>query len=86
MKVFEPLPAGQFIRLIELHSGGPLVATFRVVELLAAPDYDALSYVWGDPGNKGFITCNGQTFSITANLLLALQRLRQNSHIFFRLD
>jgi hypothetical protein len=86
MKVFEPLPAGQFIRLIELHSGdrqSPLVATFRVVELLAAPDYDALSYVWGDPGNKGFITCNGQTFSITANLLLALQRLRQNSHIFF---
>jgi hypothetical protein len=82
MTVYDSLPAGQFIRLIELHPGNrqsPIVATFKVVELLEAPAYDAISYVWGDPSNKGSITCSGQPFSITASLLLALLRVRQNS-------
>ena len=82
MTVYDSLPAGQFIRLIELYPGNrqsPIVATFKVVELLEAPAYDAISYVWGDPSNKAFITCNGQPFSITASLLLALLRVRQNS-------
>jgi hypothetical protein len=49
-------------------------------ELKEAPDYDAISYVWGSPENKGLITCNGQPFTVTANLLLALQRMRHESH------
>ena len=83
MYVFEPLPAGHFIRLIELHPGNrqsSVVVTFKVFKLEEAPEYDTLSYVWGSPENKGLITCNGQLFTITANLLLALQRLQHESH------
>ena len=73
MYVYEPLPAGHFIRLIELHPGNlesPIVVTCKIFKLEEVPDYDALSYVWGNPANKGLITCNGQPFIITATLLL----------------
>jgi hypothetical protein len=82
MKVQEPLPAGRFIRLLELHPGSqesPISCTLRVVELLDAPAYDAISYVWGDLANKRDITCNGKPLAVTANLFSALRRVRQTS-------
>lgn len=82
MKVYERLPAGRFIRLLELHSGSqesPISCTLRAVNLQEAPAYDALSYVWGDPANKRDVTCNGQVLSVTASLFLALRRVRQVS-------
>ena len=39
-------------------------------------DYIALSYVWGDPGNRRDIRLNGHRFSVTANLYQALIHLR----------
>ncbi|KAN0102766.1 Heterokaryon incompatibility protein (HET) domain containing protein [Hyaloscypha variabilis] len=82
MHMYEPLPAGQCIRLIELHPDSrqsSVAVTFKVFKLEEAPDYDALSYVWGSPEKKGLITCNGHPFTVTANLLLALQRLQHKS-------
>lgn len=36
-------------------------------------DYDALSYVWGEPGEGEFhITCNGKTLKVSENLYRAL--------------
>ncbi|KAF2248538.1 HET-domain-containing protein, partial [Trematosphaeria pertusa] len=40
------------------------------------PEYEALSYVWGDPGAAEEIICNGQTREVTQNLQDALVRLR----------
>ncbi|KAJ8130980.1 hypothetical protein O1611_g2647 [Lasiodiplodia mahajangana] len=42
-------------------------------------DYMALSYVWGNPEEREDIYIDGQKFSVTRNLFLALKRLR-NSH------
>ncbi|KAH7131824.1 hypothetical protein B0J11DRAFT_428348, partial [Dendryphion nanum] len=41
-----------------------------------AADYEALSYVWGDPINAVEIICNGTHFPITCNLKDSLQHLR----------
>jgi hypothetical protein len=41
-----------------------------------APEYTALSYVWGDPSITRPIILNGQTILITANLHVALCHLR----------
>lgn len=38
--------------------------------------YEALSYVWGDPTDRGRISVNGKYMSITANLHSALRHLR----------
>lgn len=40
------------------------------------PEYEALSYVWGEPFDPASITLNGVDFAITKNLSLALHRLR----------
>jgi hypothetical protein len=40
------------------------------------PDYDAISYVWGDPTDTSPIKCSGKTLSITKNLHSALRHFR----------
>jgi hypothetical protein len=44
-----------------------------------SPDYDALSYAWGDTKDVKLISLNGHPFHVTANLRGALSRLRQFS-------
>ena len=41
-----------------------------------APDYEALSYIWGDAKERRFIQVNGCPFQVTANLEFALRYLR----------
>lgn len=43
---------------------------------MTKPDYEALSYTWGDAPVSHKITINGQPFSIRENLYQALERLR----------
>ncbi|KAL8993763.1 MAG: hypothetical protein Q9169_006109, partial [Polycauliona sp. 2 TL-2023] len=40
------------------------------------PQYEALSYTWGDPANPSLLYCDGATLSITSNLDTALRHLR----------
>jgi hypothetical protein len=40
------------------------------------PDYDAISYVWGDPTDTSPLECSGKTLSITKNLHSALRHFR----------
>ncbi|OJD38950.1 heterokaryon incompatibility protein [Diplodia corticola] len=40
------------------------------------PDYEALSYVWGDPERTHSVTIDGKTVRITNNLHVALRHLR----------
>ena len=46
------------------------------VRLLTSTEYAALSYAWGDLSKKKFITVNGKSFYVTANLHEALRYLR----------
>ncbi|KAL2062841.1 hypothetical protein VTL71DRAFT_5913 [Oculimacula yallundae] len=43
--------------------------------------YTALSYVWGDPSNKGSVYLNGTLVTITANLDAALRDLRDATRV-----
>ncbi|EON64004.1 hypothetical protein W97_03234 [Coniosporium apollinis CBS 100218] len=67
------------IRLIELLPGAPddpIITRLSIQELEHAQDYEAISYVWGDPQNRVPIECNGRTLDITVNLDAAFRRIR----------
>lgn len=67
------------IRLLELEQGtsGPIITHLKVAKLKEIKNgYDALSYTWGKPEPKGFISINGITADIYPNLLDALSSLR----------
>ena len=73
---------GRNIRLLRILPGDP-ESTIEV-ELIEAslddlPQYEALSYVWGDAEITQQIVCNGRPFQITINLTKALRRLRSRS-------
>jgi hypothetical protein len=77
--LYFPLLEGQVIRLIELIPGAwndPVSIRLFITELQHAPEYDAISYVWGDPSQTVPITCNGREMDITLNLNAALKRIR----------
>lgn len=65
------------IRLLHVQPGEfhePVSATMSVAYLGDHPEYEALSYVWGDPRVRLDITLDGQTVSVTINLWAALRR------------
>jgi hypothetical protein len=81
---YEPLPRnGETIRLLRLRPSIDKAAPIRS-ELLEyslgiageSHRYEALSYVWGDPGVTRTIIVNEAEFRVTVNLFAALQRLR----------
>jgi Heterokaryon incompatibility protein (HET) len=45
------------------------------------PRYTALSYVWGDPGERESILINGRRFDVMNNLHVALRHLRLKSEV-----
>jgi hypothetical protein len=77
--LYFPLLEGQIIRLIELAPGAwndPVSIRLFITELHHAPEYDALSYVWGDASKTVPINCNGRKLNVTLNLNAALKRIR----------
>jgi hypothetical protein len=69
------------IRLIQITTAArledPLQFTISIIALDTAPEYLALSYVWGDPSDVTDVTINGEVTPITNNLALALRHLRE---------
>ena len=79
--LYFPLIEAQVIRLVELAPGAPsdpVVIRLFITELEHHPEYEALSYVWGDPKSTVPILCNGRTFDITVNLNAAFVRVRHS--------
>jgi hypothetical protein len=79
---YTPLPSPRFIRVLVLSSGeytDNITCSLRPVDLDEHPQYDALSYVWGDRSNPTNITCDGHSIRVTKNLGAALRRLRDRS-------
>lgn len=76
---YDALPEGRWFRLLLIHPGhfnDPLNCDLVSIALDDAPEYKALSYVWGDPGKVEAITCSGYQREITVSLFEGLQRLR----------
>ncbi|KAK3631014.1 hypothetical protein LTR56_015985 [Elasticomyces elasticus] len=68
------------IRLLKLlpREGGPLVCELLVVDLLHSPDFEALSYTWGEPTFPNLLEVDNHCgyLKITDNLRDALEALR----------
>lgn len=54
----------------------PLECRLQHADLDAAPSYEALSYVWGNPNERHEFQCDDVTISSTSSLYTALLRLR----------
>jgi hypothetical protein len=72
-------PASREIRLMTLLPGQTheeIKVVLSVISLSTKPQYEALSYVWGDSHRTRFIFIDGRRSRITENLEVALRRLR----------
>ena len=56
----------------------PASCTLETVSLDENPEYEAISYAWGDPNVTTFMTLQGAQWPITINLDLALRYLRDD--------
>jgi hypothetical protein len=76
---YKPLEDGE-VRLMTLHAGqrhDPIVFDLATVKLSYRPEYEALSYVWGDKdGTERVFLSSGKHLLATRNLVDALRRLR----------
>lgn len=74
-----PLLQGQVIRLVDLLPGvahEPVSLRFLITELGHHPEYEAVSYVWGDAAQRTSILCNGRPLEITTSLDAVFKRVR----------
>jgi hypothetical protein len=77
-EIYEPLK-GKQIRLVRLEPGAwdaMISCKLSTVLLDFKPDYEALSYVWGDARDQEDILLDNQTFKVRKNLVAALRHLR----------
>jgi hypothetical protein len=79
--VYNPLPEGDSIRLIRLEAGEwfqNIFCTFITSSLEQVPQYECLSYVWGDETDRRTVVCDRRrlVLSVTASCESALRRLR----------
>ncbi|KAF2015766.1 hypothetical protein BU24DRAFT_422083 [Aaosphaeria arxii CBS 175.79] len=79
-KGYEPLGRSS-IRLLSIRPGFPTepieCAFLTILDLEDAPEFDALSYVWGTQLSATPIICNGIEVPVTQNLADALVHLRK---------
>ena len=71
------LTSNQF-RLLQLLPGfdkDPIECKLEVVEFEGNPQYEAISYKWGDPRGHS-VKCNDKILPVNVNLYFALQRFR----------
>lgn len=68
IRILTLLPSAEF--------DSPIDVQLAEVDLPSKPDYEALSYAWGDTKNKVGISCHGRRLDVTVNCALALQNLR----------
>ncbi|KAM0191681.1 hypothetical protein ACHAPA_008297 [Fusarium lateritium] len=83
--IYQPLSSSSSFRLLELQPSKtrtePLVGHLIESDITFQPDFEALSYVWGDIHPAEYININDQDISITPNLHLALIHLRLTDEV-----
>jgi hypothetical protein len=81
--IYEPLPPGEFIRVLSLQPGEAdedIECSLEVVDIESSKEsYEAISYVWGDPNDTADVQCNGRRVPITVSLADALRIFRSTS-------
>jgi heterokaryon incompatibility protein (HET) len=84
IRLLELLPADDFLAPIECEISNVKLAHDTMFSKEKQPEYEALSYVWGDPHDTvqiflGDGSSKTQPFFVTRNLASALQHLRNNT-------
>ncbi|ETS86520.1 hypothetical protein PFICI_00348 [Pestalotiopsis fici W106-1] len=78
--IYTPLiPAEAQIRLLTLHPGPfdeDIRCSLNTASLKSVLQYEALSYVWGDPADTLPVVVDGSEIQVTTNLEAALRHLR----------
>ncbi|KAH7067128.1 heterokaryon incompatibility protein-domain-containing protein [Paraphoma chrysanthemicola] len=77
--MYRALETPTTIRLLDLHPGreaDSISCSLRHCDLDDDPDYEAISYVWGEPVFSVDIECDGQAVYITPGLQQVLKRVR----------
>ncbi|KAF2009017.1 hypothetical protein BU24DRAFT_428977 [Aaosphaeria arxii CBS 175.79] len=82
---YEPLDAlRKQIRLLSIHSSedesSTISCTLQLASLEDQPNFNALSYVWGDPNLTQEIVVECEVFKATTNLVSALRHIRGILH------
>ena len=76
---YSPLdPAENEVRLLKVpddNGNNDLTCSIVTVSLHAAPDYSAISYVWGDPVRRRVMKLDGSQVSVLATAVEALQHM-----------
>ncbi|KAH7059087.1 heterokaryon incompatibility protein [Macrophomina phaseolina] len=78
---YTPIPPGsRRFRILSLQPSesfsAEIVCTLTDASLDSPPEYEALSYVWGDPAKPNSVTLAGRRVGVTENLATALRHLR----------
>lgn len=69
--VYNRLPSATATRVVVIHPGArhePLAATLGTVDLDDEPDFEAISYAWGPPGELESIILDEYDVQIRGNL------------------
>ncbi|KAI0166731.1 HET-domain-containing protein [Hypoxylon sp. FL1284] len=80
---YRKLPSSRYIRVLQLHNGkdpDEISCELVVTTLDEAPEFEALSYVWGDFLPRMPIRCSGRAVEIGPSLHGALRHLRQEEY------
>lgn len=80
---YKNLPSDTSFRVAELLPGNdihPIECRLQTVEWSEDPQYEAISYAWGDPTDRKTVVCDGGLVSITATLHAALTHFRSGAH------
>lgn len=76
--IYERLPRAGQIRLLTLQPGtGDIHFTLTTANLHEEPEYEVISYCWGDPSNPKSVYCDGKSIQVTNSLYTAFQRFRK---------
>ncbi|KAF5679428.1 heterokaryon incompatibility protein het-6 [Fusarium heterosporum] len=83
--LYLPLGSSSSFRLLELQPSSnamePLVGRLINSDITFQPDYEALSYAWGDCADVNYIKIDDCDIAITPNLHLALIHLRATDNV-----
>ena len=71
-----PPPCFRVAELLPGEGGDPVSCLLHIADLSKSPEYEALSYAWGDLNARATIICQGKRVEVSQSLYTGLTHLR----------
>jgi hypothetical protein len=84
--IYNALPTAKSFRVAEVfpgRDGDGIYCKLHIVDWVTTPNYEAISYAWGDPNIKAPVICDGSIIQVTQSLHTALEHLRHEDRSRF---